>query len=273
MGEREVIEATKNGPITTESLQNELTSLGLEPGMTVLVHSSLSSMGWICGGAQALIMALEAVIRPYGNLVMPTHSGDLSDPSGWSNPPVPEEWWEEIRRTMPAFDPDLTPTRGVGRVPEVFRKQADVIRSSHPQVSFAAWGEKCVELVQNHSLDFGLGEASPLAKIYDIGGWVLLLGVDHTSNTSLHLAENRAKHRKRQETDYGGPIIVDGHRRWKKYRDIDFDVSDFDDFDHDFRRDNDKEIRVGLVGNAKCQLFSQRLCVDYAVKWFERKRR
>ena len=49
--------------------------------------------------------------------------------------------------------------------------------------------------------------------------------------------------------------------------------SDFDDFDHDFRRDNDKEIRVGLVGNAKCQLFSQRLCVDYAVKWFERKRR
>jgi aminoglycoside 3-N-acetyltransferase len=273
VSEGEVISRSDHGPITLESLKEDLSTLGLEPGTTVLVHSSLSNLGWISGGAQALIMALMEVTRPYGNIVMPAHSGDLSDPSGWEHPPVPESWWETIRETMPAFDPDMTPTRGVGRVAEAFRKLPDVIRSDHPQVSFSAWGENCLEITREHGLEYGLGENSPLARIHEMDGRVLLLGAGHDANTSLHLAEIRAKFSGKATVRCGSPVTIDGHRRWKQYDDIDYDSDDFEHLGKDFLRDNKDDVAIGKVGYAKCQLFSQRLCVDYGVRWFERKRR
>ncbi len=138
MSEADVIKKTGNSPITVKSLIKDLERLGVSPGMVLLVHSSMSSLGWVCGGPVSVIMALETVLRTYGTLIMPTHSGDLSDPADWSNPPVPESWLEIIRKNMPAFDPEMTPTRGMGIIPECFRKHKDVLRSSHPQVSFSS---------------------------------------------------------------------------------------------------------------------------------------
>ncbi|MFW6269831.1 MAG: aminoglycoside N(3)-acetyltransferase, partial [Bacillota bacterium] len=169
---------------------------GLKAGSTVIVHSSLSSLGWVCGGPVALIEALREVITVEGNIVMPAHSGDYSDPKYWENPPVPEEWWSTIRQEMPPFQPGITPTRGVGVVPETFRQYPDVHRSDHPASSFAAWGQKAEEIISNHDLDYALGENSPLAKIYELEGLILLIGVDHDRNTSLHLAEYRADYAK-----------------------------------------------------------------------------
>lgn len=272
MAEDEVIRRSE-APITIETLVRDLSALGLHAGMTVLVHSSLSSLGWVCGGEQAVVLAIEEVVRPYGTLVMPAHSGGLSDPSGWENPPVPETWWEEIRRAMPAFDPELTPTRGMGKIPECFRGQKEVLRSRHPQFSFAAWGEHSVEVLSDQSLDFGLGEQSPLARVYDLDGWVLLLGAGHESNTSLHLSEHRADYPSKRVVTCSSPVVIDGHRRWKSYREINYDSSDFGEIGKDFEQRHKQRSHLGKVGRADARFFPQRLCVDYGVSWMERRRR
>ncbi len=273
MSEDEVIATFPDRPITREKIEEDLVALGVTPGMTLLVHSSLSSFGWVCGGAVAVILGLEAVVRPFGTLVMPTHSGDLADPSGWEHPAVPENWWDEIRRTMPAYDPEMTPTRGMGVIPETFRKQPHVVRSAHPQLSFAAWGERCLAVVADHQLDFGLGEGSPLARIYEMDGWVLLVGVDHECNSSLHLAEIRGEYPAKSFVSCSAPVAVEGHRRWKTYRELDYRSDDFVDLGRDFYKHYRNEIRVGRVGHARALLFRQRTCVDYATTWFHRKRR
>jgi len=95
----------------------------------------------VCGGAPVVILALEQVLGEEGILVMLTYSEDLSEPSYWKHPAVPEEWWQLIRDESPAFMPDLTPTRQIGAIPECFRKQNGT-RSNHPQTSFAARGKK-----------------------------------------------------------------------------------------------------------------------------------
>jgi aminoglycoside 3-N-acetyltransferase len=105
MDSTELIAATVGGPRTVDSLAADFSALGMRPGMTVIVHSSMRSIGWICGGPVAVILALERILTPEGTLVMPAHSGDLSDPAKWQYPPVPESWWQPIRDTMPAFDP------------------------------------------------------------------------------------------------------------------------------------------------------------------------
>lgn len=259
-------------PATVESLAADLAALGVRPGMALLVHSSLSALGWVSGGPPAVVLALQAALGPHGTLMMPTHSGDLSDPADWINPPVPEAWWQIIRDTMPAYDPDLTPTRQMGAIVECFRGQPGVRRSGHPSSSFAARGPLAAELVGEHALDLSMGDRSPLGALYRLDGWVLLLGVGHNNNTSLHLAECRARYPGRKLIRAGAPIWVDGRRRWVRYQELDYDDDDFPQIGVDFAAETGQE-RVGPVGCGTGRLFSQRALVDYAVKWLERNRR
>src|SRR5215469_7875617 len=108
-------------PNTRDSLAADLRALGVKPGMTLPVHSSLSALGWVAGGPVPVIQALMDVLTPEGALVAPTFTGDNSDPALWAHPPVPEAWWPIIRRQTPAFDPEITPTRMMGRIAETFR--------------------------------------------------------------------------------------------------------------------------------------------------------
>ena len=272
MPEGQVVHKTET-PVTVESLQTDFEVLGIEKGMVLFVHSSLSAMGWVCGGPVAVILALQKVLGETGTLVMPTHSTDLSEPSQWENPPVPESWWQTIRETMPAYDPDLTPTRSMGKIAETFRKQKGVLRSAHPQSSFCARGPQASYIIENHSLAFGFGEHSPLARIYDLHGSVLLLGVGHSNNTSIHLAEYRADFPTKGVVREGAPISQAGSRVWRTFENIDVDASDFDRIGEDFlHSDAGKVVRQGKVGSANCQLMPQPAIVDFAVDWLEKNR-
>ncbi|NQS91392.1 MAG: AAC(3) family N-acetyltransferase [Chloroflexi bacterium] len=272
MTEPDVIKKTKTGPITVLSLMDDLSALGVTPGMTLMVHSSLSEVGWASGGPVAVIQALENIIGADGTLVMPTHSGDLSDPEDWSNPPVPQEWKEKIRQSMPAFEPDLTPTRGMGRIPETFRKQAGVLRSCHPHTSFAAWGEKASFIIENHALDFALGDNSPLARIYDLNGWILLLGVGHDSNTSLHLAEFRAEYTGKKNMKQGAPVLVAGERHWIELNEIKDNTDDFPEIGKAYQQAGGTQ-KEGKIGLAKSILIPQQELVDFAIQWMKENRR
>ncbi len=271
MTELDAVQRTPSQPATVASIRADLEALGVTPGMVLLVHASLSSLGWVCGGAVAVILALEETLGSNGTLVMPTHSSDLSDPQGWSNPPVPEAWWETIRQEMPPFGLDLTPTRKMGIVAEAFRKQPGVLRSGNPQVSFAAWGKHAAVVTRNHGLEFGLGEESPLARIYELDGSVLLLGVSHAVNTSLHLAEIRASYPDKRIITGGAPILRDGERIWAEFQEIEEGTDDFETIGEAFAEASGALV-TGKVACATAQLMPQRSLVDFAERWMEENR-
>jgi aminoglycoside 3-N-acetyltransferase len=268
-------------PPTRASLAADLRALGVRRGSVVLVHASMRSLGWVCGGTVAVVQALLDVLGDDGTLVVPTHTPENSDPAAWRHPPVPESWWQVIRDETPGFDPAVTPSRWMGVIAEAVRTWPGARRSNHPHASFAAVGPAADQVVSGHRLDGMLGESSPLGQLYALDGDVLLLGVDHTSNTSLHLAEYRQPRPRR--TTNGAAVLTDTvlprarvsdvvradprgpGRAWVEWEDVDVDESDFGALG--INLDDSGAVTLGLVGSARCRLMRQRSAVDFAVGW------
>jgi len=263
VSEKSIIEMTPF-PNTRSSLIRDYGKLGIRKGMVILVHSSLSAIGWVCGGAVTVVHSLLDAVSQTGTVVMPTHSPAYSNPEHWKNPPVPQEWIPLIKENMPPFDPAYTPST-MGSIAECFRDVPGVIRSNHPLLSFSAWGAAKEKIIRNHSLEYGLGNNSPLARIYELDGYVLLLGVPYSNNTSFHLAEYRSHIHPTiyQET----PITHCGKREWKQYRDIDYSDSEFGAIGDAFEKEG--YATGGAIGLAESRFFSQRNAVDFALKWYE----
>jgi aminoglycoside 3-N-acetyltransferase len=140
MSEADVVARSTRGPVTREWLKRDITALGVKPKMLLMVHTSLSQLGWVLGGPVTVVHALCDAVGEDGTIVTPTFSSGNGEPSCWRNPPVPESWWKTIREEMPPYDPRTTPTREMGAVPEYFRNLPGVRRSSHPSASWAALG-------------------------------------------------------------------------------------------------------------------------------------
>ncbi|NEB08116.1 AAC(3) family N-acetyltransferase [Streptomyces coelicoflavus] len=247
------------GPLVTRgTLADGLRALGVRTGDTLLAHSSLSSLGWVCGGPVAVVRALLDVLGPDGTLVVPTQTGDLSDPALWTSPPVPEEWWETVRTATPPYDPLITPSRGVGVVPETVRTWPGARRSAHPQTSFAALGARAAEVVAGHATDCRLGERSPLATLERLDARVLLLGAGYDSCTAFHLAEYRIP-APMVEVGRPGPV------GWERVREVSITSDRFGELGHDFERD--RPVVRGRVGAADVRLFPLPDAVAYAERW------
>ena len=258
---------------TQSSLEEALTGAGLQPGMTILMHSSLGKVGgWICGGAETVILALQNVLTTDGTLMMPAHTTNNSDPAYWQNPPVPQSWWQTIRDEMPAYNPATARTRMMGVLVETFRTFPDVKRSAHPQGSFVAWGKHADTLTSEHALNEMLGEASPIGRLYDLDGHIFLMGVGHGNNTSLHLAEHRARFPGKRNVRNGSAMMQGGKRRWVTLDVLDYDDEDFVQIGSAFRQGHSEQLIEGRIGGAQTLLMPQRPIVDFAVTWMERYR-
>src|SRR5712664_681174 len=149
-----------------EDVVEQLRSLGARDGGVLLVHTSFRAVRPVEGGPLGVVEALLRALGPRGTLVMPTMTDGES-----------------------VFDPRTTPSQGMGVVAELFWRQPGVIRSTHPGGSFAARGPLAAAICAPQPLSPPHGPDSLVGRVYDLGGQVLLLGVGHSENTTLHLAE------------------------------------------------------------------------------------
>lgn len=254
--------------ITKSTLLNDLAAIGVGPGATLLVHTSMSKMGWIAGGAHTVVEALLEATTPEGTLMVPTQTGHLSDPAEWNSPPVPRAWWDRIRAETPAFDPLKTPSRRMGAISELLRTWPGALRSHHPHASFAAVGKHAGKLAAQHRLDRQLGDESPLGTLYKLDGQVLLMGPGWGNCTAFHLAEYRQPDPPMKK--FGAAVIADGVQCWTEYQDVDIEDDDFPEIGADFEAGGGTTI--GQIGTAESRLFGVRNAVDFATAWIPRNR-
>ena len=257
--------------ITKTDIKKALSNIGLKKGDTVMVHTSLSSVGYVIGGAQTVIDALIETVDKEGTIMMPTQSWKNLDPETGVHWDAEKTDWELIRQNWPAYERSITPTNTMGVVAEMFRSWPGTIRSNHPARSVAAWGRFAEYLTDNHDLSDIFGETSPIGKLYELNGYVLLIGVDYDKNTSIHLSDVRAQYPCKHNCIEHSAIMEDGHRVWKAYETLYVDGEDFCEIGKAFEMSH--VVKKQTLGNAEMRLMKQRELVDFSTKWIEANRK
>jgi aminoglycoside 3-N-acetyltransferase len=257
--------------LNRESLARDLRSLGVIPGQTLLVHASLRRIGWVSGGAGAVVAALRQVLGQEATLVVPASTADNSDTSRLYQARTTGMTSDEIGRYRDAMPPFTLerPSIGTGRIAECVRTAPGAVRSEHPQTSFAALGPQAGMLMSGHQFDCHLGESSPLGRLYKAGAWVLLMGVGYEACTCFHLAEYRYVPFPPRQV-YGCVVAEQGQRRWRSYEDVVLDDRDFAALGAAF--DQTGHVIRGHVGQAQCLLAPIAAAVDFATEWLRQHR-
>lgn len=259
--------------ITRTKIVADLRKLGLVPGQMVMLHASVRATGWVVGGPDMVIQALLDVLGPEGTLMMYV---------GWEdNPYHLAEWPEDRQRAYleecPPFDPARSRAyRKWSILTEYLRTWPGACRSDHPEASVAALGAKARWITENHPLQYGYGPGSPLAKLCEAGGKVLLLGAPLNTITLLHYAEHLAQVPNKRIARYKMPILRDGQRAWVDIEDFDTSRGIVDWEGRDYFEAIARQYvssgkgRSGKVGAAQSYLFDAADLVRFAIQWMER---
>lgn len=224
---------------TAAQLVEQLQALGVRQGGVLLVHTSFKAVRPVEGGPLGLLAALRAAIGPRGTLVMPTMTDGES-----------------------VFDPRSTPTVSMGITAELFWRQPGVVRSTHPGGSFAAEGPLAEQICRPQPLSPPHGIDSPVGHVYELDGQVLLLGVGHSEDTTLHLAESLA--RVPYSVSHPCVVEVDGVASTVMIAETDHCCTGFNLAD-DWLRARGLQ-RMGPVGGATARLCSSQDVVAVAVE-------
>ncbi len=186
--------STEADIVTAEMITAGLGRLGLSQGSSVIVHASMRSFGHVDGGAPAVVDALTAAC---GTVLMMAGSDEMTGlpaPPGLVRPNnafYNAATWDDFDQAVAAATPyqqELPVSGWLGRVAEQLRVTPGAVRGPHPLYSFVAVGEHAMQLIAAERVDDQLG---PLDRLEDLDGDVVLLGVDHATNTAIHLAEQR----------------------------------------------------------------------------------
>src|SRR5439155_386760 len=218
-------------PIRNSELTAQILELGVTPGGVLLVHTSFSKVGPVEQEPRGLIRALQATLGRDGTLVMPSMTDDDDHP----------------------FDQRSTPCLGMGVVADTFWRTPNVLRSDSPH-AFAALGPEAARITADHPLDVPHGLNSPVGRVYDLDGQILLLGVGHDGNTTIHLAEELAWVRYRRPKSV--TIIQAGQPTRYCYGEIDHCCDNFNLVDQWL--DVEGGQRRGRVGYGEGRLASSR---------------
>jgi aminoglycoside 3-N-acetyltransferase len=221
--------------IHRDALTQQLLDLGVIPGGVLLVHTAFSKVKPVEGGPIGLISALHAALGSDGTLAMPSMSYDDDHP----------------------FDKTKSPCLEMGILAETFWRLPGVLRSDNNH-AFAGVGPLAEKITAPHPIDIPHGLDSPVGRIYELDGQVLLLGVEHDSNTTIHLAESLAGVRYRRDKYI--TILKDGKPTRFDYREIDHCCENFSLVDGWL--DEKGLQRRGRVGHADARLIRSRDIVD-----------
>ena len=224
--------------MTKDDILFSLQMMDIHEGDTLLLHSSLTAIGPVEGGADIVIDAFLEAIGREGTLVMSTLTG-------WFAP----------------FDADTTPS-AVGWLSEAFRRRPGVLRSLHPVHSVAAFGKNAEYITRDHDkCETGCGEGTPYLKIAELGGKAILLGVDMDRNTTMHSMEEAIDAKYLHTLSIPAPTYIDD------YRNKTFTLKKFPPGHRDFlsmtphlRR---RELMVeGMIGQARVKVIDVRGMFD-----------
>jgi len=250
---------------TRSSLAADLRAIGLAPGDAVLVHAALRRVGPIIGGADTILDAMRDVVGPEGTILGYT-DWQLEDEV--RNDPA-------AREHIPAFDPLRSrATRDNGFWPELLRTTPGALRSGNPGASMAAIGGRAAWFTADHALDYGYGPQSPLGKLVEARGKVLMLGAPLDRMTLLHHAEHVANFPNKRIRRYEAPILVDGMKTWRWFEEFDTSNSPdgmpedyFATIVEAFLATGDG--RRGVIGEAQSVLVPADRIVPFAASWME----